>query len=299
MKPLFMWAGGKTRMIKFYQRSQIMPITVDRYIEPFFGGGAMFLHVMDKYKPRQAIINDINPSIVNIYDSIKNNHTAFTQEVDQLEAQYLPLDKAGRKQYYYDVRNNHAYNYAGWGPVREAATLYFLMKTGFNGIWQINQNTNNRFGTPAGLLNQTTQVYDRAVVQHWHNVLQRTTILSGDWRGVINQYPDQPGSFYYLDPPYRGSITHYGQTFTDVDQADLVAFSQTVGEDSRVILCNDDVGDGFFDTRKGTLNIERYNIVHTAGRRKNTGGVHTAKAAIELALHNARVLDPMRLFEIV
>lgn len=292
-----MWAGGKTKMIKFYNQSVIMPTSVNTYVEPFFGGGAMFLYVMEHYKPQRAIINDINPAIVNIYETIKTDVANFIAEVDRLEAQYIPLSKEDRKTFYYEIRRQHAYDYAAWSTTQEAATLYFLMKTGFNGIWQINQNTNNRFGTPCGLLTQTTNIYDKNIVLHWHKILQSTTILCGDWRNVLQQYPDTTGSFYFLDPPYRGSVTSYGQTFTDTDQADLIAFAQTVGQDSRVILCNDDTGDGFFDSRRGHLNIERYEIVHTAGRRKNTDGVHTAKAAVELAIHNTVAYDPLRLFD--
>ena len=47
-----MWAGGKTRMIKRYTASGLLPessplynTSIDTYIEPFFGGGAMFLHI--------------------------------------------------------------------------------------------------------------------------------------------------------------------------------------------------------------------------------------------------------------
>ena len=76
-KPLFMWAGGKTRMIKRYTESGLLPTifdtSVDNYVEPFFGGGAMFLHINKILKPKTCTINDINPSIVNIYTTIKED----------------------------------------------------------------------------------------------------------------------------------------------------------------------------------------------------------------------------------
>ena len=72
-----MWAGGKTRMIKRYTASGLLPessplynTSIDTYIEPFFGGGAMFLHINKILKPKTCFINDINHSIVNIYTSI-------------------------------------------------------------------------------------------------------------------------------------------------------------------------------------------------------------------------------------
>ena len=40
MKPLFMWAGGKTKLLDTF--AEHLPENFDTYIEPFFGGGAVF-----------------------------------------------------------------------------------------------------------------------------------------------------------------------------------------------------------------------------------------------------------------
>ena len=45
MKPLFIWAGGKNKMLKHYK--PFMPKEVNTYCEPFFGGGAMYIHVVE------------------------------------------------------------------------------------------------------------------------------------------------------------------------------------------------------------------------------------------------------------
>ena len=282
-----MWAGGKTRMIKFYDQSKIMPDVVDTYVEPFFGGGAMYLEVMERYQPKLSVINDINPSIVNIYQTIKTDFNNFITYLNILCSSYLVMNKEDRKKFYYETRNLHAYHYQSWSSTQEAATLYFLMKTGFNGIWQCNQNTNGRFGTPSGLLNQKVQVYDWDTVKYWNNILQSTVILNHDWRTVLTQYSDVTNSFYFLDPPYRGSFTSYSQTFTDQDQSDLVTFARSISSDSRVLLCNDDTGDNFFQNQVNNLKIESYNLKHTAGRRKKTDEGFHAKSVVEIVIHNA------------
>ena len=51
-KPLFMWAGGKNKMIKNYL--PLLPEKVTVYSEPFVGGGAMYLYVQERYKPENA-----------------------------------------------------------------------------------------------------------------------------------------------------------------------------------------------------------------------------------------------------
>ena len=204
-KPLFMWAGGKTKVLKHY--APFMPVNFDTYYEPFFGGGAVFVYVMNKYKPQNVFINDINADIISIYRCIKDTYDEFIKRLDDLESQYIPLCKEDRKKFYYEIRHQHANDYVSWSKPYESATLYFLMKTGFNGIYQLNQNTNGRYGTPSGLLNQKDTVYDRQIMLWWKNALENVTITSGDWSTSVN---DDTNGFFFFDPPYRDSFDDYG-----------------------------------------------------------------------------------------
>lgn len=281
MKPLFIWAGGKNKMLKHYK--PFMPKTVDTYCEPFFGGGAMFIHVVNHYDPKHLVINDVNNDIVRIYKTIKSNFGDFAKLMDEMSNEYLPLDKSGRKDYYYSLRHKHAYDYTAWDETKEAAVLYFLMKTGFNGIYQVNINTNNRYGTPSGLLNQKDKVYDKEVVEWWNKNLQNAFIFSRDWHDAVNNFKDVPEQFFFLDPPYRGSFTSYGQEFTDDDQNKLLDFVRSKKQ-SNVFLCNRDIQDGFFDNT-GLL-VDKFPVTYTAGRRKKTDDGYEAKPATELLIRN-------------
>jgi DNA adenine methylase len=273
-KPLFMWAGGKTKMIKKYL--SLMPENVETYSEPFFGGGAMFLHVQDKYHPKQSWICDSNEGIIGIYRTVKENHDEFVEILKEYDRQYIPMEKADRKRFYYETRHKHAYDYHQWSPTMESATLYFLMKTGFNGIWQINQNTNGRFGTPSGLLNQKLTCFDWDVIRHWNRILQNTEIIHGDWKSC------PIGDFTFIDPPYRDSFTTYGTGWGDQECDDLVSTAQNMS--GKVFLCNRDDGSDFFDSRKGNFEIHRFPITYTAGRRKKTEDGFEAKPAIEILM---------------
>ena len=94
-KPLFIWAGGKNKMLKHYL--PIMPKQVDTYVEPFFGGGAMFCHIYQNYSPKKLIINDVNADIVRIYNSIKNDLPEFLVKLGSYCNIYLPMNKEDRK----------------------------------------------------------------------------------------------------------------------------------------------------------------------------------------------------------
>ncbi len=277
MKPIFIWAGGKTKVIKHY--APFMPSSLKTYYEPFFGGGAMFVHVMKTYQPETAIINDINPNVMNIYRSIRDDYETFTSRLDSLESVYLPKTKEDRKKYYMEVRHQHAYDYESWSKTVESATLYFLMKTGFNGIYQLNKNTNGRYGTPAGLLNQKDKVYDRDVLKWWNNVLQNVYIKTGDWRDSVK---DDPDGFFFFDPPYRNSFADYGNSFTEDSLMDLIDFAD---RQKKVFVANR-ADDDWFEDKSKSLNIHYFDITYTAGRRKKTEEGYEAKKAREILLYN-------------
>lgn len=294
-KPLFTWAGGKNKMLKHYL--PLMPDDINGYCEPFFGGGAMFIHVMQNYKPKNVVINDINPDIVRIYDCIKNNYDEFICRLNFLESEYIPKSgptkesrRCERWHYFMDVRKEHAYDYKKWSKPEEAATLYFLMKVGFNGIFQINKNTNDRYGTPPGLMNQKDVVYDRDVVKWWHQALQNVNILSGNWDKAC--YLDD--AFYFFDPPYRDSFADYGNAFSDDELLKLIKFSDN---QRQVFLANREEEDRWFERNKLSLDMTTFSITYTAGRRKkvtkkNMFGeeeeVFEAKPATEVLLYRSK-----------
>lgn len=76
MQPLLKWPGGKSREF-VYIKDLIPPF--ERYIEPFFGGGAIFFNL----KPKKAIINDICEELVEFYKFVKgeNDLDVFKKEL--------------------------------------------------------------------------------------------------------------------------------------------------------------------------------------------------------------------------
>jgi DNA adenine methylase len=296
MKPLFKWAGGKNKMLKHYW--DVMPTNVIEYCEPFFGGGAMFIYVMNIYKPVRATINDINPDIISIYTSIKNNRSEFMERLEYLSQTYIskegPTERntqgrgskgkhCDRWHYYMDIRADHAFNYSSWSKPKEAATLYFLMKTSFNGIFQINKNTNNRYGTPPGLMNEKSSVYDIDVINWWYKTLQSVNIMCGDWQNAVNGCSSS--TFFFFDPPYRKSFADYGNGFSDNQLLNLISFAN---DKPNIMICNRD-DDDWFANHKSSLQYKHIDITYTAGRRKkSTSGIFEAKKAKEILLFHRK-----------
>jgi len=311
MKPLFMWAGGKTKMLKKYE--PYLPESFNKYVEPFFGAGAMFLWAYTKNPEATFVINDINDSIMSIYKAVRDDVDSFIEEADALSCEYIALPKGdtdkelerrldknwekifaedpSRRHYYYMIRQRHAYDYADWSSTKEAATLYFLMKTGFNGIWQVNKNTNNRFGTPCGLLKQDKTVYDKDNVRKWNKMLQRCDIMTGDFSETLNKVDSE--TFVFMDPPYRGSFTQYGTDFDDDIQKSVVKYlNASVEKGAIAMMSNRDTGDGFFENIVGDNKMEYFDVTYTAGRRKKVSDdKYEAKKAIEILMIGNKTND--------
>ena len=292
MKPLYMWAGGKNKMIPKYQINPGIPYSgYDTYVEPFFGGGAMMIHIYENNPTvKRFVLNDINKELVGLYTAIKNDVALFIARCQQLEQQYLPLSKADRKTFYYALRKEYTTDYTKWTATEESATLYFLMKTAFNGIWQSTIEAKGRFCTPSGLLNHKTYVIDYANVREWNVFLQRVDIFSGGWADCTGSVDGTV--LYFFDPPYRDSFTQYDQSFTDTQHEDLIDFCKTADNLGHLVMyCNRDMGDDFYTKNKGQLDLNSYPVTYTVGRRAtNEDGSKSAKAATEILLSSPRIL---------
>lgn len=68
MKPIFPYFGGKRRAA-----AQVWEAlgTVDRYIEPFFGSGAVLLGA--PVRPKSELVNDINHHVANLWRALQHN----------------------------------------------------------------------------------------------------------------------------------------------------------------------------------------------------------------------------------
>ena len=66
-KPFLKWAGGKTQLLSDIQ--ELLPPElgqgkIKRYLEPFVGGGSVFLFLAQFYKLEEIIIFDINSELL-------------------------------------------------------------------------------------------------------------------------------------------------------------------------------------------------------------------------------------------
>ena len=279
IKPLYMWAGGKTKLLKHYKGKMPSYEGFSAYIEPFFGGGAMFCDVANSMKIDHFAINDINPEIIAIYRSIKSEPEVFIEKCSDLAKEWNSMLPADRKAWYYALREK--YWQMETGNLETSATLYVLMKTCFNGVWQASVTHKRMFGTAVGLQDKVLNI-DSQLIRNWSTRLQNTRITSNDYLDI--EIPLSP-CLIYCDPPYRGSFTSYGQDFDDEAQIKLVAWCRSMAAKGHtVILANRDCDDGFFenvlDDNDKTV-IHYFDVFYTVGRKKQSENGCSAKKAVE------------------
>ena len=279
IQPFFMWAGGKTKMLKGY--APLWPRKeYSTYIEPFLGAGAVYSWLCNNTVSfDKVMLNDINHDIMDIFNAVKLDKDEFITNASDIAKSFLaisPHDKESRKGFYYTLRKSY------WDDP-QVPTLYILMRLGFNGIWQTCKSSHGLFGTPAGLLNQTRmeQIINPALIGKWYTILQNAELSSMDYSSI----PFNPHDcLVYLDPPYRGSFTTYGTGFNDDEQMRLCEWSmEQASNGATVLLANRDNGDGFFEDILGThAEFHYFDVTYTAGRRRRTeDGDYDAKTARE------------------
>ena len=202
-RPLLKWAGGKRQLLPVLRT--LYPPDFQRYIEPFFGSGAVFfdLHARGLLNHRKAKLVDANPDLVGCYRMLRDRTDAVIRELGVLADQHRARGDA----FFYEVRDGRfnparlrlAAEAAAYTP-QLAAMLIYLNRTGFNGLFRLNRR--GEFNVPAGRY-VNPSICDvghlRAVA---HALQQRgVSIELGSFERSIADAG--PGDFIYCDPPYE------------------------------------------------------------------------------------------------
>ncbi len=254
-KPFLKWAGGKGQLIS--EIDERLPDglrngSIDTYVEPFVGGGAVFFHIAQNYPIKHFYLLDINQDLVNCYLAVKQRVKSLIAELRRLENTFLAKGKEQRKKFFYDTRTE-------FNEDRSSAKLIFLNKTCYNGLYRVNRK--DGFNAPFGDY-KNPKICDAENLKAVSQVLQRAEIICGDFEESDRYIDDH--TFVYFDPPYRplsatASFTSYSKgSFSEEEQIRLARFCKQVSaKGAKFLLSNSDRKDGFFDGHYKDFNIER------------------------------------------
>jgi len=229
MNPMIKYRGGKSKEISHFISN--MPEHYNRYIEPFFGGGALYFYL----EPQNAIINDVNTKLYSFYKQMKKEYPTARKQLDELQIIYErnqkeydelkkqhPEDRVENKneELYYKMRD--MFNHKITCEYLDAVVYFFINKTSYSGM--IRYNAKGEYNVPFG---RYKNLNTKLITDKHYELLKRTEIYNYDYSDIFSMAGNN--DFIFLDPPYDCIFSDYGNE----------AYRDGFGEDEHRRLAND------------------------------------------------------------
>ena len=209
MNPVLKYRGGKSREIPCFL--QYIPDDFNRYIEPFFGGGAVYFYL----EPDNAILNDVNERLMTFYRQLKDNYPQMRKQLDELQRQY-ELNQATYKKLkaknpdervpnvnedlYYHIRD--LFNHPG-DTYLDGVLYFFINKTAYSG--KIRYNNSGDYNVAFG---RYPNLNTRLITRQHSKLLQGAELFNVDYKQIFDMAEED--DFIFLDPPYDCVFNDYG-----------------------------------------------------------------------------------------
>jgi DNA adenine methylase len=229
-QPFLKWVGGKASLLR--QLEEFLPREIDRYFEPFLGGGAVFFYLKHRFPDMRPFLRDSNKELINCYRAVRDRPEDLMGLLDEHSVAF----RAEGDAYFYAVRKDHDLP----DHLARAARTIFLNKTCFNGLWRV--NAKGEFNTPVGS-NKNPNLYSRDNLLAASGALQNAQLEAQDFRKTMDEA--RRGDFIYFDPPYL-PVSVYSDfkrytpdQFRDADQVELArVFRELDAKGCRMVLTN-------------------------------------------------------------
>lgn len=207
------------------------------YVEPFFGGGAVFCWMMDNYKFLKVVINDTNKELMGIYKSIRDNPTEFIKETKRYQDEFIRLSEWSRKLMWHETQREY------W-ETQDPFMLYFLMQYSFNGIWTTSKSSNGLFAGSFGYPREPIRKFVNAEnIYQWSKALEKVEMTEIDFEEVTVP----KNSLVYCDPPYINANVSYGSIFTLEDQKRCFRWSRKISQEGNYVMLSNNTDGIFFE----------------------------------------------------
>lgn len=179
-KPFIKWVGGKSQLLEEIREKY--PSKIEKYCEPFVGGGAVLFDILSKFQPKKVLINDINKELINTYSQIKNNCEEMISQLLDLQNIYKTHSLEENKEFFYEKRNRYnelKVNGNEAENLEKAALFIFLNKTCFNGLYRV--NSKGLFNVPFNNA-KNPLLCDEKNFQACSKLLQNVEMKVGDYK---------------------------------------------------------------------------------------------------------------------
>lgn len=195
------WAGSKKKILNdiltfFDKKSKI-------YIEPFFGSGVVLINLLNNLEEfyfEEFYVNDINFNIINFYNILQNNYNYAKEEIEKIIFNYNNLSNEELKEkFFYNIRTK--YNKMDKKNNKKVIYFYFLMKSGYNGVYR--ENKKGEFNVPFGRKEKIN--FDPENLKNIAEKLKKVKFYNYDYLeffNILKKMNVLKDAFIYCDPPY-------------------------------------------------------------------------------------------------
>ncbi|EJI9447741.1 Dam family site-specific DNA-(adenine-N6)-methyltransferase [Escherichia coli] len=207
-RSIFKWAGGKFGVLE--QIFRYLP-EGKRLIEPFVGGGAVFMNA----GYQENLLNDVNADLINFYKTLQREAHSLITLAHRFFQDY------NTQEGYLAVRN--AFNKQVYDDLHRAAAFLFLNRHCFNGLTRYNQA--GEFNVGYG--KYKTPYFPLQEMEAFLGAEGRSEFVCGDFAAVIEAAGE--GDVIFCDPPYEplpnteGFTNYSGHDFKFEEQKRLVS----------------------------------------------------------------------------
>jgi DNA adenine methylase len=228
---LVKWAGGKKQLLE--QFKSFFPEKIERYFEPFVGGGAVAFFLLKNNPEIQKIyLSDINEELITTYNVVKNN-------LDDLIALLKEYKIKHNKEFYYKIRGE---DIKKLNLIQIAARFIYLNRTCFNGLYRV--NSKGKFNVPIGSY-KNPGICNEEDLRVISSFLQKDDIKVNQFFNAVKEA--KKGDFIYFDPPYyplkkgKSFTTYTSGNFLEKEQEQLAeVFKELDKRGCKVMLSNSD-----------------------------------------------------------
>ena len=194
------WAGSKKKLLnemldRAFKRDK------ENYIEVFLGSGVVLLNVLnnkDELNYKKFYVNDINTNIINLYLMLQNKPSIFIKKIKILINKYNKLSINDKSAFFYKMREKFNSKIK---TEEKTILFYFLMKTGFNGVYR--ENSKGKFNVPFGRKEKVVIKEDYFI--EISNLIQNVEFYNLPFEKFLSEMKKKKvlnNSFVYCDPPY-------------------------------------------------------------------------------------------------
>lgn len=189
-KPFAPYIGGKIKLSEAII-ARINGIEHDLYAEPFVGMGGIFLR--RTLKPKAEVINDFSSDVANVFRILEQHYVPLMD--------YMRFKLTTRTEFERLCKIDPV----TLTDIQRAARFIYLQRTTFGGkvagrVFGVTRNRDARFNI----------IKLGPLLEDVHERLAGVVIECLPYGDFIERY-DTPKTLFYLDPPYFGCETDYGQ----------------------------------------------------------------------------------------